>query len=195
MGTDRIAALDGLVASHDLNSHPFYEAWRKGTLPVATLADYAADYGMFIASLSDAWETLGEKKYAAEERAHTRMWERFQGALETEVRTPCREVQDLLGTSRELFASPAGALGALYAFEAQQPNTTRSKLQGLRTHYRLASSAEHYFAAHADDVRERDDLAARIDALPEAEYAAAHAACERMSRALYRALDGFQPVC
>ena len=53
-----------------------------------------------------------------------------------------------------MFTNRPQALGALYAFEHQQPATAKSKLAGLRKHYNLAPSAEVYFDIHQDDEDE-----------------------------------------
>jgi pyrroloquinoline quinone (PQQ) biosynthesis protein C len=42
---------DAIVARRDLSEHPFYLAWRAGTLPRAALAAYAADYAPFIEAI------------------------------------------------------------------------------------------------------------------------------------------------
>ena len=53
--------------------------------------------------------------------------------------------RQLVMTARELFTDYATALGALYAFEAQQPSTAASKLEGLERHYQLPDNARTYF--------------------------------------------------
>ena len=39
---------DAAVHAHALNDHPFYRAWRDGTLPRERLELYAAEYARFI---------------------------------------------------------------------------------------------------------------------------------------------------
>ena len=96
-----------------------------------------------------------------------------------------------MATARELFADRESALGALYAFESQQPYTAQSKLAGLREHYQqLPEPCGEYFRLHADDFDEPALLAAQIEALPAEGQSRAVAACERMSAALHDALSG-----
>ena len=45
------------------------------------------------------------------------------------------QVNELVSSVKNCFRSYAGALGALYAFEAQQPATASSKLEGIKRHY------------------------------------------------------------
>ena len=112
--------------------------------------------------------------------------------MDTSVAAPqIKEVAGLLVLTREMFSEYATALGALYAFEAQQPFTAQSKLKGLHEYYiQLPASCEEYFRLHAADYDEPALLAAKIDALRTSERQRALDACERMSQALYQALSG-----
>ena len=101
------------------------------------------------------------------------------------------EVASLVETARELFADRVTALGALYAFESQQPYTAQSKLKGLREHYStLPECCGEYFRLHTDDFDEPALLAGHMNALPAADAERAVAACPRMSAALHDALTG-----
>ena len=185
---------DGIVARRSLLQHPFYVAWSDGTLPVPALRDYARDYGAFIRTVAGGWETAGEAHIAGIEEGHADVWNHtFAASLETSVadEPQTAEVAALVATARGLFADRAGALGALYAFESQQPYTAQSKLAGLREHYRqLPEPCGEYFRLHTDDFDEPALLAAQMEALPAAGQARAVSACERMSAALYDALSG-----
>jgi pyrroloquinoline-quinone synthase len=151
------ARCDTAVAARSLLQHPFYLAWSDGTLPVPALRDYARDYGAFIRTVSQGWETVGELHIASVERGHAEV---------------C-------------------ALGALYAFESQQPFTAQSKLAGLRAHYaELPLCCGEYFRLHEDDFEEPALLAEKMTALPAADQTRAVAACERLSVALHDALTG-----
>jgi pyrroloquinoline-quinone synthase len=185
-------ALDLIVARHDIGHHPFYRAWREGTLPAASLAAYAADYAPFIESIELGWRTLGEHDHAAGERVHAGLWARFREALGASVGAPCKEAASLADTARDAFADRAGAIGALYAFEAQQPATAKSKLEGLRAHYaaQVPEEAAEYFRLHADEYGEREILRAMAARLTPAENARAADACERTCAAMWNALTG-----
>ncbi|MEX2323147.1 MAG: hypothetical protein WEA29_05185 [Acidimicrobiia bacterium] len=184
--------LDTAIAAHPLLEHPFYQAWRDGTLPVASLTTYAGEYGAFIAAIDQGWETVGEYDHAAEERHHADLWVEFARAFGAEVgEATIPEVSQLLETSRRLFAEPATAWGALYAFEKQQPGTAAEKLGGLVAHYGVAEDADaaEYFRVHAADYHEADGIITSLETSPELNEAAV-AACEEMTQALWDALSG-----
>jgi len=186
----RVQELDAIVDQFDLNRHPFYQDWRMGTLPVAKLRDYAGEYGRFVGTIAEGWETLGETHYAEEEREHEVLWSDFKTAIEaTEVSN--RETTDTLVTAAQnAFRNPATALGALYAFEAQQPITSQVKLEGLIEHYQVSEAGQEYFKVHANDIAERDLLRERAAKMTEAEFAQTKIACALLGAAMWSALDG-----
>jgi pyrroloquinoline-quinone synthase len=177
----------------NLHNHPFYQAWSAGTLPVRALTDYARDWGSFVRVIDRGWETVGKEAYAAEERVHAELWDDFAAALGTKAvdEASIPALAQLRATAERLFtASPASALGALYAFEAQQPSTSQSKLDGLRAHYSLESKAEFYFAVHQDDFAEAQWIAGAIAELSVNGRQVAEAACEELCHALWDGLSG-----
>lgn len=184
--------LEGAIGERRLLEHPFYVAWREGSLPVEALATYAAEYGGFIGAVPEGWETVGNREHAAEERVHATIWEAFAHRLGTRVAAPrLPEVAALLETSRRLFADPASAWGALYAFEAQQPGTSEEKLKGLVDHYGFDAGepAAEYFRIHAADYHEADEIVNALEQDPDAADRAV-VACAEMSGALWNALTG-----
>lgn len=186
----RIAQLDAIVQQFDLNNHPFYRDWRMGTLPVEKLRDYGAEYGHFVATIAEGWETLGENYYADEEREHELLWADFRAEVGAGDEMTRPHTATLVAAARNAFKTEAEAIGALYAFEAQQPHTSRSKLDGLNEHYRLTDKGKEYFVVHADDIAERDVLRARAEKLTDREFERAKAACAVVCAAMWSALDG-----
>jgi pyrroloquinoline-quinone synthase len=190
----RIDELDDIVRQWDLNAHPFYRAWRAGTLPTERLAAYAAEWAPFIAMLDQGWERIGEPTYAAEEREHDELWSRFRAALGATAVGAMRLPQSrtLAAVGENAFAAVPEALGALYSFEVQQPATAQSKLAGLREHYAgtVDDDAQAYFREHAIETDEPAMLATKLDALSDNEFARAKTACAVFSAAAWGALDG-----
>lgn len=183
--------LDPILEKWNLLKHPFYQAWSAGSLPVEALQVYAREYGNFIANLPRGWETLNDPETAAEEREHADLWTDFTaavGGFSAEPSLP--QTESLARGSAELFAARASALGALYAFEAQQPATAKSKLEGLKTHYRLPQGVEPYFVLHSANEHESEKILRQLEALTGEEQAQALAACERMAESLWDALTG-----
>ena len=165
-------ALDSKISDYNLLNHPFYQAWSAGELPVEALRSYAREYGAFISMMPEGWETLNDTEIAAEETEHIDLWADFAGGLDTTVtEAHIPQVKALMETTDELFSEPATALGALYAFEAQQPATAQSKLTGLKAFYQLPKSVEPYFETHSHNEHEAEKLLEYIGALPSDSYA------------------------
>ncbi len=183
--------LDSKIADYNLLNHPFYQAWSAGELPVEALRSYAREYGAFISLMPEGWETLNDAEIAAEETEHIDLWADFAAGLDTTVtEAQIPQVKALMETADELFSEPTTALGALYAFEAQQPATAQSKLAGLKAFYQLPESVEPYFETHSHNEHEAEKLLAYIGTLPSDSYATVVQACEKMSAALWDALTG-----
>lgn len=188
MGTTH--PLDQPIARWNLLESKFYTAWNAGTLPLSALQSYARQYGSFISTIPVGWRSQGDHEVAAIEVEHIELWRRFAAALDTDIGVPTNKgVARLVGTARELFADRASSVGALYAFEVQQPATASSKLAGLREHYDLPRTGEEYFEVHEGDEDEPRLLRDRFDALPDNEKSVALDACETMCRELRGALD------
>ena len=184
-------ALDNKIADYNLLNHPFYQAWSAGELPVEVLRTYAREYGAFIATIPNGWEAINDTEIAAEETEHIDMWADFADGLDTTVtEAQIPQVKTLLKTANALFSEPATALGALYAFEAQQPATAQSKLAGLKEFYQLPETVEPYFETHSHNDHEAEKLLERIGALPSESHTTVVQACEQMSVALWNALSG-----
>lgn len=184
---------DEVIRPYNLLEHPFYRAWSAGTLPVEALTEYASEYGMFIKLISKGWKAIGKNDIAKHEVAHSKIWDAsFAAALNTTVdRAQIKEAANLVETADDLFNERSTALGAIYAFESQQPLTAQSKLKGLQEHYRqLPESCGDYFRLHTDDYDEVSILVEMLEELEEGEQQRALPACEKLSRALYDALTG-----
>lgn len=187
----RTDELDQIVRQFDLNTHPFYVDWRAGTLPVERMRDYAAEWAPFIGALAAGWERVGYPDYAEEEREHDELWTRFRAALDAGAESRRPQSATLSAVATNAFALRPEALGALYAFEVQQPATAQSKLAGLEEHYpQLDRDARTYFVAHAAETDEPALLARHIDELSAGEFARARSACALLAAAAWGALDG-----
>ena len=183
--------LDETIANWNLLENPFYQAWSDGTLPQEALRTYASEYGALISLMPSGWETLADYEIAQEEREHLELWCDFARGLDTEIgqaRVP--KVKNLVETAQHLFSTPVTALGALYAFESQQPATAQSKLEGLQSFYNLPHTVEPYFEIHSHNQHESEKLLDQIEFLSSEEQEKALDACETMSAALWDALNG-----
>ncbi|MCB1188169.1 iron-containing redox enzyme family protein [bacterium] len=185
---------DSIVEQWDLNKHPFYESWRAGTLPVDTLRSYAEEYGQLVRLMPSGWATLASPDLVQEEEEHSVMWDDFARCLDTQVGDAAvlPETQEMVSEVTNLFSRPASAIGALYAFEVQQPATATSKLAGLKENYKQLNEElySEYFKVHAVNHHESEAVYALAQQLDEAGQAEAVAACERMCKTLWNALSG-----
>lgn len=187
---DRVAELDAIITQFDLNKHPFYQDWRMGTLPVEKLRDYAGEYARFVDTIDEGWDRIGESHYADEERVHERLWTQFQLTLGAVSATNRPQTDTLVAAARNAFKGEAEAVGGLYAFEAQQPNTSQSKLDGLKEHYSVGEKGEEYFLVHASDFAEAEALRGYVAKMTDEEFARAKTACAVVCAAMVGALDG-----
>ncbi|HEX5155311.1 MAG TPA: hypothetical protein VFW07_27910 [Parafilimonas sp.] len=180
-----------LFKKYNLLNHPFYLAWNEGRLTQQQLALYAAEYGAFIKLISKGWQQIREQEIANEETEHFHLWQNFAisiGAGSINANLPSSK--QLVSLTEESYKTYAGALGALYAFEAQQPATASSKLEGIRKHYAHWNADETYFKVHKNDLYEPALLEDKINMLSDNDKAIATSACAASCKALWDALSG-----
>ena len=183
--------LDAVLTKWSLLEHPFYQAWSMGTLPDGHLKLYASEYAAFIGMVAKGWEACGDSEIAEEEVEHYGLWKDFAKSLgNADVNTSISEVNTLVQKCEDNYENYTTALGALYAFERQQPATAKSKLDGLKTHYQHLNADETYFDVHVDDEEEPAILLKNMEALSAEEQDKAVAACEDVAIGLYNALTG-----
>lgn len=214
--TEFLEALDGLVAEKHLLRHPFYVLWNEGKLRREHLREYAISYYPHVAAFpryvsavhagspdpalrQELLENLIEEERGEEN--HPALWRRFAAAvgardedLSGEPRTPevAGLVDSFLETTRS--GSVAEGLAALYAYESQIPEISKTKREGLAAFYGITDSgAVRFFSVHETaDVWhrqvEREALGRVADS--DAEREKALAAARRCLDALNRALDG-----
>ncbi len=147
--------------------------------------------------LPQGWKTLGDAATEAEEQAHIELWQAFAAALGTQAASRATgKTAKLTQLAERLFAQPQTAIGALYAFELQQPETAASKLDGLQKFYGFEGQGLRYFEAHAQNQHEAARLAKMFAQLSEEDKTSALAACWQLGAALWDALtDIYQSAC
>jgi pyrroloquinoline-quinone synthase len=183
--------------------HPFYLRWSAGELSRDELARYSGQYRhatQAIARLSEiatdaapASQRPGLRAHAAEESEHVALWDGFVEAVGGDAGAePTAETQACVDawTAEDGFAA---ALVRLYAIESGQPPISRTKREGLATHYgigdgdgnayfRLHESRDVEHAAEARELIEEQLLGADAQALA--------GAAESAFAANWRLLDG-----
>ena len=211
-------AIDAAVAERAMLSHPFYQAWSAGELPLDTLRAYARQYFHHVEAFPRAvsavhsncpdrdgrWmlaENLAEEEGLGEgKQDHATLWAMFaEGLGETEhsIRAQALnpETLELIATFRRLSTqSYAAGLGALYAYESQFPNVARAKIEGLVERYGIADEPTlRFFRVHEDaDVEHAAVCRGLLDQLPGDEGAEAAAAGAELAGALWNFLSGVE---
>jgi pyrroloquinoline-quinone synthase len=211
-----LTALDSLIAENHLLKHPFYQLWSQGKLTRENLREYAISYYPHVAAFptyvsgvhsgcedaalrQELLENLIEEERGSEN--HPALWRRFAVALGADAselaaapRTP--EVADAIAEFRRAThdGSVAEGLAALYAYESQIPEVSKTKREGLGAFYGIVDEeATRFFSVHEEaDVWHRQverEALGRVADTPEAR-AKALAAARRCCDALNRALDG-----
>ena len=210
--------IDTKVAERAMLSHPFYQAWTEGRLPIDTLRDYARQYFHHVEAFPRAVSAVhsacpdreGRRMLAdnlAEEEGveagkqdHATLWMMFACGLgESEQAVKAQglnpETQALIDTFRKLSRqSYAAGLGALYAYESQFPGVASAKIEGLIHRYGIADEATlRFFRVHEGaDVEHSKVCRALLDRLGADEQAEAVAAGEELAGALWNFLSGVE---
>jgi pyrroloquinoline-quinone synthase len=210
--------IDSKVAERAMLSHPFYQAWTEGRLPLDTLRAYARQYFHHVETFPRAVsavhsacpdrdgrrmlaENLAEEEgIEAGKQDHASLWLMFAcglGENERAVRAQSlnAETQALIDTFRRLSRrSYASGLGALYAYESQFPGVASAKIEGLVDRYGIDDEeALRFFRVHETADAEHSAVCrALLDRLPEDERAEAVAAGEELAGALWNFLSGVE---
>ena len=211
-------AIDRHVAKRAMLSHPFYQAWTQGRLPIDTLRAYARQYFHHVEAFPRAVsavhsacpDRLGRRMLAenlAEEEGigagkddHASLWMTFACGLgESPERVLLEELNSetkaLIDTFQKLSRrSYASGLGALYAYESQFPGVARAKIEGLIERYGIADEDTlRFFRVHESaDVEHSSVCRALLDQLAEEEKTEAIASGEELAGALWNFLSGIE---
>jgi len=211
-------AIDAKVAARAMLSHPFYQAWTEGRLPLDTLRAYARQYFHHVEAFPRAVsavhsscpdregrrmlaENLAEEEgIEAGKQDHATLWLMFACGLgedEASVRK-----QQLNPQTRALITafqrlsrqSYAAGLGALYAYESQFPGVATAKIEGLVERYGVTDEETlRFFQVHAAaDVEHSSVCRTLLDRLPAEDKAEAIAAGEELAGALWNFLSGVE---
>ena len=211
-----LEALDRLVAEKHLLKHPFYVLWTEGRLTRENIKEYAISYYPHVAAFpryvsgvhsgcedavlrQELLENLIEEERG--EQNHPALWRRFAAAMgagesDLAVRARTPEVGDAICEFSQLTrsGSVAEGLAALYAYESQIPEISKTKREGLAAFYGITDAeAVRFFSVHEKaDVWHRQverEALGRVAETDEDRQRALNAA-SRCLDALNRALDG-----
>ena len=166
-----LVRIDAEIERRSLLKHPFYRKWSEGGLTRENLAGYSMEYFQLVkavphfvsmvAAHTGPRDAFKISENMNEELTHIDPWVRFAGSM---------------GVSRQILERYAGApatlaavqalqklmtssfyegVAAMYAYEKQLPEISRSKIDGLKKHYGMQDGdATKYFELHEEaDVR------------------------------------------
>jgi len=212
------ARIDEKVSERAMLSHPFYQAWTEGRLPLDTLRAYARQYFHHVDAFPRAVsavhsacpdrdgrrmlaENLAEEEgIEAGKQDHSSLWLMFaaglgEGPAAVRSQPLNAETQALIDTFRKLSRrSYASGLGALYAYESQFPAVATAKIEGLIDRYGVSDEPTlRFFRVHEDaDIEHSSVCRALLDRLPPDEQEEAIAAGEELASALWNFLSGVE---
>ena len=179
---------------HKLLEHPFYQAWEKGEITEAQLSSYAASYNEFISMIPEFWTVVVSAfdsknpegaKIINEETAHIELWKKWSDKLPSSDNYPSmkNEIKSFVNMN------PSELLGAIHAFEIQQPEVAKTKKDGLINHYGFSAGELLYFDEHineAEHIQYGNKLANNF-----AVYSEFEKGFEKGSEIIYKSLDKF----
>lgn len=213
---DPLNKIERLIEDRHVLKHPFYVAWREGTLPREALRTYAAQYYQhvrafptYISALHSRCDDLETRRALLENlrdeeegpENHPALWLRFAAAVgcsegEAESAEPLSETLAAIAAFRTAVreGSVTRGLAALWAYESMVPVVAAEKIRGLAEHYGVAGSpGTDYFEVHRTlDVEHAAVTRALVArrAVEPAEVAEAELGAANATAAIALLLDG-----
>ncbi len=167
-----VQSLNNQLDSLHLLKHPFYESWNEGSLSLQALQTYAKEYyhhvaafPRYISGIHSLCPNLKMRQVLLgnlieEEQGdenHPELWQRFAEGLGVARSELCenaqiKETRELVDGYFDIVKSDfAAGLGALYAYERQTPEVSKSKIEGLKKHYSINDERSlKFFTVHME---------------------------------------------
>lgn len=205
--------IDACVQEKSLLTHEYYVAWSHGELTLDDLRFYAKQYYVLettfprllsrvhascadpairqaiLGNLND--EELGEEN-------HRELWLRFAEGLgltrDEVINAECHPMtQQCIDELMQLAADPNPAVGlsALYAYESQLPEISKSKIEGLKRFYDIDNArAVQFFEVHKTaDIWHSEQEKTAINSM-NVSMDTVRSAVEKACAALWTFMDG-----
>ena len=138
---------------YKLLEHPFYKDWECGKITTEQLSAYSKSYREFIELMPVFWQKISDalpmdndiaSTIISEENQHIAFWDLWTTKFQEVTNFP--HLNELIGYYNDL--SPQALLGAVLAFEVQQPEVAKTKKAGLLNHYNFKIEDLIYFDEH-----------------------------------------------
>jgi len=139
-----------------LLDHPFYRAWERGEVTREDLAVYHRSYADLVQYIPTYWQRVVNSlrpehptgiTIIQEERDHILLWEAWGKGFAPPLDFP--RLRESLAPLEAM--TPSALLGALQAFERQQPEVARVKKESLLRHYGMREEDLAYFDVHMEE--------------------------------------------
>jgi len=156
-----IKRIDQEIEKRSLLKHPFYQMWSEGKLSMESLQGYAKEYFSLVKAVPIMVQCLADQssnesiaENLREEREHIEPWIKFAGALgvkreELENYDASSKTRDSIDKMLSLMGTFENGIAAMYAYEAEIPEISRSKIDGLAKFYNINNDdAIEYFRIH-----------------------------------------------
>lgn len=205
-----VERIDSEIERRSLLKHSFYQMWSEGKLTIDHLQGYSKEYFQLVKAVPKFVESIsanaGESmkadidNNAKEEAEHIEPWARFASALgvpqsELVNYDGAAKTNDAVAAMSKLSSSSfEEAVAAMYAFEAELPKISRSKIDGLKKFYGMdGGDATRYFELHEEaDVRHAQVWREILQSLPADKQEAAFKAAVQSLDAQNKLLDSVQ---
>lgn len=149
------------LEQYSLLKHPFYQQWSAGTLSKDALCGYVKEYFHLVKAVPEMVEKIYQSNPTEEvmmnleeEKSHIRLWENFAVGMgisreELHAHAPTGNTIDAVNRMLSLMGNITEGSAAMYAYEADIPKISVSKIDGLRKFYGITdASTLEYFTEH-----------------------------------------------
>jgi pyrroloquinoline-quinone synthase len=163
-----VQTIDVEIQKRSLLKHRFYRLWSEGKLDVNHLRGYSLEYFQLVKAVPTlvanllSYRTYDENLETAlnenlrEESEHIALWTKFAACLGIKPEELAHYVSSsetseaVCVLSRLTRMSLGQGAAAMYAYEKQLPEISRSKIDGLKNFYGINGTTEglEYFSVH-----------------------------------------------
>jgi pyrroloquinoline-quinone synthase len=153
--------LNNLLEKYSLLKHPFYQQWSAGTLSKEALDGYVKEYFHLVKAVPEMVEKIYQtnptpemKANLEDEKSHVALWENFavgMGISKKELHeyAPSDNTIEAVNRLTSLMNNATEGSAAMYAYEADIPTISMSKIDGLKKFYGISdASTLEYFVEH-----------------------------------------------
>jgi pyrroloquinoline-quinone synthase len=165
-----VTQIDKKIEQYSLLKHPFYQQWSAGTLTQESLRGYVKEYYHLVKAVPSMVEHIYNanpteeiKRNLEDEKRHIALWEQFAAGMgislkELQEYTPSEQTVDAVNRMVKLMEKPVEGAAAMYAYEAEIPAISHSKLEGLKAFYGIsdAKTVEYFNEHEVADVYHRE---------------------------------------